>query len=173
MPRKGHLKPRNNGKHPGGRTPKWNPQYPEIAKRFALLGMKDVEMAESMGISESTLYKWKIDYPEFSEAIKSGKEGADGLVVAAAFNSAIGFDYTETEEHYSDKDGTRRVTKHKHEAPNVAAQRFWLKNRRPNEWRDRREYVAQVEQTTRVISGEPVSEEDWEAENCEEDVGEE
>jgi len=166
MPRKG-PNPRDNGKHPGGRTPKWNPQYCEIAKRFALLGMKDDEMADSMGIVRSTFYKWMHDYPEFSDAVKQGRENADGEVIAALFKKAKGYEYTETETHESDKDGVKLVTKVRHQPPDTGSMVFWLKNRRPNEWRDRREYVAEVDQTTRIISADPVSVEDWESENCE------
>ena len=52
---------------------------------------------------------------------------------------ALGYDYTEQRIEKSDKDGTKIVQILKHVPADTTAQIFWLKNRKPDVWRDRRE----------------------------------
>ncbi len=93
------------------RPSKYKPEYTELAGNLALLGLTDAEMAGFFGVVESTLNKWKLDYPEFSESLKEGKEPADGKVARKLYTEAL--------------------------AGNVTAMIFWLKNRQPTRWRDR------------------------------------
>src|SRR5690606_31072570 len=96
-------------------------------------GLTDEQIANNMGISPSTLYEWKKRYPEISEALKKGKEIVDRQVENALLKSALGFEYEE-------ETVTQRgevVTIRKYEKPNTTAQIFWLKNRKPEAWRDK------------------------------------
>lgn len=78
-------------------------------------GLTDEQIADKMGITTSTLYDWKNKYSEISEALKRGKEVVDVEVENALLNLA--------------KSG------------NVTAIIFWLKNRRPDKWRDKQKDV--------------------------------
>lgn len=98
-------------------------------------GLTDEQIAENMEISPSTLYEWKKKYSEISEALKKGKEVVDRQVENALLKSALGFHYTE--EMVTNKGEVVQVKKY--EKPNVTAQIFWLKNRKPDVWRDKRE----------------------------------
>lgn len=95
-------------------------------------------MRGNMGISHTTLYEWRKKYPNISEALKKGKEVVDVEVENALYKRAIGYDYEETTEEQSEDGYKKRVIK-KHMPPDTTACIFWLKNRKPREWRDKQE----------------------------------
>lgn len=108
-------------------------------------------MAAKVGISYSTFKEWIKRFPAISASLKKGKAPVDTEVENALLKRALGYDYVETVTEYTysetekDADGnpkkilksTRTVTKHV--AGEVGAQAFWLKNRRPDRWREKRE----------------------------------
>lgn len=108
-------------------------------------GLVDEQIAENMGIHPSTLYEWKKKYPEINEALKKGKEVVDIQVENALLKRAMGYKYIEqTKELVKDPLTNKvnlQVTKEviKEVQPDVTAQIFWLKNRKPAEWRDKQE----------------------------------
>lgn len=99
-------------------------------------GLTDEQIAQKMGISKGTLYDWKNKFPEFSNALKNGKEVVDTLVENALLKRALGYNYLEITEEDGDL-GYKKKTVHKQMPPDVTAQIFWLKNRRPDKWRDK------------------------------------
>lgn len=103
-------------------------------------GLIDEQIAHNMGITTKTLYEWKNKYGEISEALKKGKEVIDRQVENALLKRALGYAYDETT--YEDGVETKRVTKEV--APDTTAQIFWLKNRKPAEWRDKIEQQQTV-----------------------------
>lgn len=105
-------------------------------------GLIDEQIAENIGINPATLYDWKKKYPEISEALKRGKEVVDIEVENALLKRALGYEYTETktEEYIVEGVPVKRVTKTvKEVVPDTTAQIFWLKNRRPEQWRDKQD----------------------------------
>lgn len=103
-------------------------------------GLIDEQIAHNMGITTKTLYEWKNKYSEISEALKKGKEVIDRQVENALLKRALGYAYDETT--YENGVETKRVTKEV--APDTTAQIFWLKNRKPAEWRDKIEQQQTV-----------------------------
>lgn len=103
-------------------------------------GLIDEQIAHNMGITTKTLYEWKNKYGEISEALKKGKEVIDRQVENALLKRALGYAYDETT--YEDGVETKRVKKEV--APDTTAQIFWLKNRKPAEWRDKIEQQQTV-----------------------------
>lgn len=107
-------------------------------------GLTDEQIANNIGIAASTLYEWKNAYSEISESLKRGKEVVDRMVENALLKRALGYSYKETtRELIVDKDTGKaeiKITKivEKEVVPDTTAQIFWLKNRKPNEWRDKR-----------------------------------
>lgn len=98
-------------------------------------GLTDEQIAQNIGISTSTLYDWKNKHPEISEALKRGKEVVDRLVENALLKRALGYEYVEVTTKESDMGNeVKKVVKHV--LPDVTAQIFWLKNRKPDVWRD-------------------------------------
>lgn len=106
-------------------------------------GLTDEQIAHNMGIAAGTLYEYKKRYPEINESLKRGKEVVDIEVENALLKKALGFEYEE-EEVYVDvmSDGTKKQKRKKvkkQALPDTTAQIFWLKNRKPDEWRDKTE----------------------------------
>lgn len=113
-------------------------------------GLTDEQLAAKIGITAATLYDWKNKYPEISEALKRGKEVVDIEVENALLKRALGYEYTEERVEVSKENGKKSVKTTqtvKHVPPDVTAQIFWLKNRRPDLWRDKQ----QMEHSGRVV----------------------
>ncbi|GAA5403705.1 hypothetical protein SuUB82_17450 [Streptococcus uberis] len=106
-------------------------------------GLTDKQISKNIGISESTLNDWKKKFPEFSESLKQSKEIADRQVENALHKTALGFYYEE--DMVTNQGDVVRVKKYS--KPNTTAQIFWLKNRKPANWRDKQE----IEQTNTNI----------------------
>ena len=127
-----------------GKYQKWlEPENLILLQGWVRNGLTDEQIAKNMGISRSTLAEWKKKYSDISDTLKKGKDVVDIEVENALLKKALGYSYKETTKELSvDKETgesklivTKEVTKHI--APDTAAGIFWLKNRRPDEWRDR------------------------------------
>lgn len=122
----------------------------ELIEKLTGLGLIDVEIAYVIGVDEVTINNWKKD-PKFLLALKKGKVVADARVIDSLYKRALGYSYDEVtfektgrlsmvttaeiedikaEPEYKKKIVTKEVV------PDVTAQIFWLKNRRPEDWRD-------------------------------------
>lgn len=108
-------------------------------------GLTDEQIATNIGVNAATLYAWKNKYDEICKALKKGKEVVDTEVENALLKRALGYSYEEvTKEPTIDRatgETTLIVTKvvTKEVLPDTTAQIFWLKNRRPDKWRDKKE----------------------------------
>jgi len=132
----------------GGVESKYKKEYhPNQVLKFALLGLTDKQMSDLFDIAESTFNKWKIDFPEFSESIKKGKQEADANVASMLYKKAIGYTQKKTipfklKETVNGKGSTEKIELVEIEdyyPPEVSAQFIWLKNRQPELWRDKKE----------------------------------
>lgn len=108
-------------------------------------GLTDEQIAHNIGISVATLYVWKNKHLEISEALKKGKEVVDIQVENALLKRALGYSYQETTHELIG--GELQVTKvvEKEVVPDTTAQIFWLKNRKPAEWRDKKDVSLEME----------------------------
>lgn len=114
-------------------------------------GLIDKDIAHNIGVGYSTLREWKKLYPEIGEALRKGKEVVDRIVENALYKSAIGFmqkikkPVRIKEVEYDPKTGKKiresekwvQVEEEIYIAPQVTAQIFWLKNRKPDQWREK------------------------------------
>lgn len=120
-----------------------------LLEGWARDGLTDEQIAHNIGINVKTLWDWKVRFDPICNAIKKGKAPVDIQVENALLKRALGYEYEEvtteiTETPYIDKRGKERVRKQKHVKktrkivlPDTTAQIFWLKNRRPDKWRDK------------------------------------
>ena len=127
-----------------------------LLEGWARDGLTDQDISDKIGINVSTLYAWEKDHSEIREAIKKGKAPVDIKVENALLKRALGYDYEEivTEIEIvpgrTDANGKPIEKKHirkttKHIPPETAAGIFWLKNRRPDKWRDKIEQLPEPE----------------------------
>lgn len=110
-----------------------------LLEGWARDGLTDEQIARNMGINPATLYRWKNDHSKICDALKKGKEVVDIQVENALLKRALGYDYQEERIEKSEKDGIKVIQTLKHIPPDTTAQIFWLKNRRPDKWRDKPE----------------------------------
>lgn len=115
-------------------------------------GLTDEQIANNMGIATSTLYEWKNAHSEISESLKRGKEVIDRQVENALLKRALGYEYEEISEKYELGILTERKVTKKQVVPDTTAQIFWLKNRKPADWRDKRN-SDDIEDTSTVDDG--------------------
>jgi transposase len=132
---------------------KYKKDFPQRAEDMARQGYTDEAIARKLGIGIRTFYDYAKRYPQFSQALERGKAPVDFEVENALLKRALGYEYEEVKieslerddeleksgEVVAGKSGTvKRVTKViKKVAPDTNAAKFWLKNRRPNTWRDK------------------------------------
>lgn len=100
-------------------------------------GLTDEQIAKNIGINRDTLYRWKKAHSDISDALKRGKEVIDRQVENALLTRALGYTYDEV----TFEGGVEVKRVRKQVVPDTTAQIFWLKNRKPEEWRDKREII--------------------------------
>jgi len=126
---------------PAGRPSKYQPDYPQQARRLTLLGLTDEEMATFFEVDVRTIYNWDNEHPEFFQARARGKAHADGRVAEKLYHRALGYNHPEV--HITAFQGEVIITPiTKHYPPDTQAASWWLKNRQPTKWRDRQEHTG-------------------------------
>jgi hypothetical protein len=90
------------------------------------------------GVTAKTINQWKLVHHEFSLALKVGKEVADDRVERSLYQRALGSEI-ERSRTVTANGQTVTTTIIERLPGDTTAMIFWLKNRRPNRWRDRRE----------------------------------
>lgn len=132
----------------------YKPEYAEQARKLCLLGATDKELADFFDVAESTINKWKTDFPEFSESIKSGKDIADGDVADRLYRRAMGYSHKAV-KIFNDQGAPLEVEYTEHYPPDTTACIFWLKNRQKGKWRDKQEVEQSGAVTYKVVTGIP------------------
>lgn len=118
-----------------GRPSKFKPEFIAQAEKLCKLGATDLEIADFFEVEVRTVYRWKAENEHFCQALKAGKEEADARVERSLFARANGYEHDEV--HVSNYQGTITLTPiRKIYPPDTTAAIFWLKNRRPEQWRE-------------------------------------
>ena len=112
-----------------GRPTAYKKEYAEQAMSLCLLGATDQEMADFFSVSEQTINTWKGKHPSFLESIRKGKIEADANVAVRLYEKAMDSDFQ--------------------------SMALWLKNRRPNDWRETRHIKVDTVQHTAVVMLQP------------------
>lgn len=127
-----------------------------LLSSWARDGLIDEQIASNIGISRSTLSEWKNRYPDISNALKKSKEVADYEVENALFKRAVGIKEIvrkpikvkevqyEDGKRISEKERIEYADEEVYIPPDTAAGVFWLKNRKPDKWRDKVESETKV-----------------------------
>lgn len=125
-----------------GRPTKFRPEYSETARKYCLLGATNADLAKFFEVAESTIGKWLAEIPEFSDAVKEGREEADAKVAERLYSRAVGYSNPHAVKIFMPAGAGEPVYAPytEHYPPETAAAIFWLKNRRKADWRDRIEH---------------------------------
>lgn len=116
-----------------------------LIEGWAREGLTDEQISKNMGVNTKTFWEWRKKYPPMSKALKKGKAPVDIEVENLLLKRARGYNYDETTEEWrpNQENGelelVSKKVQRKHMPPDTTAQIFWLKNRRPDLWRDKPE----------------------------------
>ncbi len=131
-----------------GKYQKWlEPENLILLEGWARDGLTDEQIAKNMGITRKTLAEWKCKYSDIGDTLKKGKEVVDIEVENALLKRALGYRYDEIT--LEDGIEIKRVTKEV--VPDTTAQIFWLKNRRPDKWRDKQKDDNDMDKRITVV----------------------
>lgn len=120
-----------------GRPTKYRPEFAaQAAKLCALLGATDQDLAAFFEVHQDTIDEWKKVHPEFSGSLKQGKAETDARVEQSLYRRAIGYSH-DAVKIFNNEGEEMKVPFVEHYAPDTTACIFWLKNRKPVEWRDK------------------------------------
>lgn len=120
-----------------------------LLEGWARDGLTDEQIAHNMGIATSTFYDWKNKYSEISKSLKKNKEIVDIEVENALLKKALGYNvpvqkaFKVKEVIYQDGKRLKETERIEyaeeeiHIPADTTAQIFWLKNRKPDKWRDK------------------------------------
>lgn len=112
-------------------------------------GKTDEEIAKNMGITRSTLNEWKKKYSDISDTLKKDKDVADRLVEDSLYERALGgvrevrktfkvkHVYYDDEGRKCEKEELKVGIDEVYVPSDTTAAIFWLKNRKPDVWRDK------------------------------------
>jgi hypothetical protein len=121
-----------------GRPTKYRAEYATEVYKLCLLGATDEDIAGFFEVTVSTVFKWLGEHKAFSEARKNGKERADANVANRLYQRALGWEHDAVKIVADAKTGAEHVVPYvERYPPDTTACIFWLKNRRPADWRDR------------------------------------
>ena len=140
-----------------GRPTAFRDEFVELARNYSKLGATDFEVAEFLGVSNRTIYYWKKAHPAFRRAIRDGGKVADERVKRALYHKAVGYTYR-SEKLFLHEGEVIRAEMIEHVPPSDTAGIFWLKNRDPAHWRDRKDLDHSSKDGS--MSPSPPSEED-------------
>lgn len=141
----------------GGRPSKFKPEFVEQAGKLCRLGATDEEIADFFRIDRATLYRWKHDQQEFCDALKAGKEAADNRVETSLYHKAVGYTYDAVKIFMpANASAPVYAPYREHVPPDTTAGIFWLKNRKPDEWRDKQEISFKSTADVRDLSTEEI-----------------
>lgn len=111
-----------------------------LLEGWARDGLTEEQISKNMGINVRTLSRYKNEFNPICQALKSGKEVIDIQVENALLKRALGYKYEEVktviEQDAMGRDKKRIEKTTKEVQPDVAAQIFWLKNRKREQWRN-------------------------------------
>lgn len=125
-----------------------------LIQGWARDGLTDEQIAHNIGINRGTLREWKARFPIIATTLKKSKDIVDYEVENALLKRALGYRYTEriTETRFGADGSPYEYTRvvEKEMPPDVTAQIFWLKNRKPAQWRDKPQDQDNEDKTLRI-----------------------
>jgi hypothetical protein len=121
-----------------GRPIEYQSKFADTVRAMAKLGGTDFEIAEELGISTSTLWRWRSKYEDLSRALMEGRDAFDDRAERSLAQKAIGYTF-HTEKVMQFEGRIVRADIVEHVPPDVGALKMWLGNRRPDKWKDKQE----------------------------------
>ena len=123
-----------------------------LLKGWARDGLTDEQIANNCGIRRQTLYEWKKKYSDINDTLKKSKSIVDYEVENSLLKKAFGYnakvlkhikvkkvDYNDDGYKVNEHEEIVEVYDEVHIPADTTAQIFWLKNRKPDKWREKQQ----------------------------------
>ena len=120
----------------GGRPSPYKVEFNKQAEKLCKMGATDMDLAEFFGVSRRTIIRWQVQHQGFCHSLKVGKTELDERVERSLYHRAVGYTF-EAEEVFQFQGEIVRAKVEKHVPPDTTSMIFWLKNRKPEQWRDK------------------------------------
>lgn len=137
------------------RPTKYKPEFARFAQKMTKLGATDIEIADALEINVATLYRWSASNKQFCESLKLGKAESDKRVERSLYVRATGYEHDEVDIRVVGGLIVETPIR-KYYPPDATSCIFWLKNRKPAEWREKVDYehsgVIEIKKIERVIT---------------------
>jgi hypothetical protein len=98
-----------------------------LVRRLSARGFTETDVADVMSIALETFEGWKSEHDELAEALRQGRQEANGAVERALIQLAIGFEYQEEVLIRSGK----KVAFTRYQPPSTNAIKSWLEHNMP------------------------------------------
>jgi hypothetical protein len=130
----------------------YNASYAEEALELVRNGATVSELAVHFEVPIFSVQLWAVAHRDFAAALRVGRVEADDRVERSLYNRAVGYTFDSEKIIYDggeDGAGVVRVPIQEHVPPDVTACSLWLRNRRPEQWHDKRtiDFNANVRHT--------------------------
>jgi hypothetical protein len=132
-----------NGNRGGGRPTLYRSKFAEIARRMCAQGATRADLADRFGVTINTVVAWQLEHQEFSASCKQGRDAADQRVEQSFYERAVGYTYDSEKVLVVEGEVIRAPIK-AHVPPDPRAAEFWLRNRRPDRWKDTKQLETRV-----------------------------
>jgi len=123
----------------GNRTA-YKPEFVELVEKRASEGYLNFEIAKSLGVSPAGFSKYLKVYPELKEALDRGRQIPTAKIERALYKRALGYEAEDVEAYIDSDNRLIKARKLKRHIPgDVGAMTFWLKNKKPKVWADKKQ----------------------------------
>ena len=118
-----------------GRPTLYRPEHASRGRQLCARGATNLDLAGRFGVARSTIGQWIATHSEFAEAVQQGRDLADATAVESLFRRVTGYDH-QADKVFLYRGETRTASYTAHVPPETRACMFWLRNRRPEDWRE-------------------------------------
>lgn len=131
---------------------KYKKNFPARAGKYARDGLTDIEICKKLGVGKTAYHRYQKEHKNFRDSIERGKIPVNVRVEKALLKRALGYPVVERTTEYIKPKGKGRPVKvsmkkvEKGLAPDVTAQKFFLANRDPERWREKKELEVKIKE---------------------------
>lgn len=108
------------------------------------------DICHKLSISQDTWYRYQREHETLSELVNLGRSVTQSLVEKSLLKLCTGYDFEELKTIIEEDRGGKKRTKlektKRHQPPSAQAISFFLRNRCPEEWSDKKELLLDTTQ---------------------------
>lgn len=134
-----------------GKSRSKNTEYhPDLVAFLDALGPAEygagttTELAECLHTTYNTIQRWMRENPDFQSAVMRARDKTDDGVEHSFHRTTKGFTVEVTKQRLTKDGEIVDIVEQVYIPPNVSAGQFWLRNRRPKDWKDKQTLEVEI-----------------------------